>query len=142
MQNRATHHLAGMCIAMAVASANAQTADSMEQIFIAHPEKFSSEIIAAYRAKRIVPGMDPYLASRAGGAYQYRVEADPAKWATDYDPLRVIQAQAMHPDQSKIWMTFENSTQFPGQAGTRFKVTVEHGTVVAIEKISPASKAP
>lgn len=109
--------------------------DDMEKVFKDHPEKFSAEMIAAYRAHRIIEGMDPYLASKAGGAFQYRVDAD-HKWPKATDPLRIIFAQAMHPDDSKIWMTFENSTQFPAQGQVRFAVIVEHGVVTRIEPVA------
>lgn len=38
----------------------------------------------------------------------------------------------MHPDHSRIWMTFENDTQFPGQGRRRFSVYVEEGRVKTI----------
>lgn len=110
--------------------------DEMEKVFKDHPEKFSTEVVAAYRARRIVEGMDPYLASKAGGAFQYRVDPD-HKWSPATDPLRIIFAQAMHPDDSKIWMTFENSTQFPERGLVRFAATVEHGVVT---RIAPVGK--
>jgi hypothetical protein len=111
------------------------SSDPMEQVFMNHPEKFTPEIIAAYRRKQIVVGMDPYTAARAGGAYTYAVQAD-QRWPEGTDPQRVIYAQAMHPDHSHIRMTFMNATQFPDAGPTRFSIVVEHGRVTRIDKVA------
>jgi hypothetical protein len=113
----------------------------MEQVFMKYPEKFTPEIIAAYRRKQIVVGMDPYLAARAGGAYTYVVQAD-QRWPKGTDPQRVIYAQAMHPDDSHIRMNFMNATQFPDAGPTRFSVVVEHGRVTRIDKVVPLPATP
>jgi len=120
---------------MTIQNMKPDESDEMEKIFKDHPEKFTKEIIAAYRAKKIIPGMDPYIASRAGGQFQYRVDADPTIWPPATDPIRVIYGQARRPDASKIWMVFENETQFPEAGRTRFLVVVEHGMVIAVQKV-------
>jgi hypothetical protein len=112
-----------------------KAADDIETFFREHPGKFTEEVIAAYRSRRIIPGMDPYIAARAGGAFQYEVEADPSRWPSGSDPLNVIYSQARHPDASQIRMVFENATQFPATGRTRFLVIVEHGLVAKVEKI-------
>jgi hypothetical protein len=126
--------------ASSTATADAAS-DPMEQVFTKYPEKFTPEIIAAYRRKQIVVGMDPYLAARAGGAYTYDVQAD-QRWPQGTDPQRVIYAQATHPDDSHIRMTFMNATQFPDAGPTRFAVVVEHGRVTRIDKVAAPATAP
>jgi len=88
--------------------------------------------------QKIVIGMSPYEARLAGGAYSFKVQADPAVWPTDADPNLVIEKQAVHPDNSKIWLTFETATQFPVDGLARFTVYFEKGRVVSIEKIDSA----
>lgn len=122
-------------LSMNIQNMNPDESDEMEKIFKDHPQKFTEEIIAAYRAKKIIVGMDPYIASRVGGQFQYRVDADPSIWPAATDPIRVIYGQARHPDASKIWMVFENETQFPEAGRTRFLVVVEHGMVITVQKV-------
>ena len=41
----------------------------------------------------------------------------------------------MHPDDSKIWMTFQTATQYAGEGMQKFKVAFEKGRVVEIIKL-------
>lgn len=88
--------------------------------------------------QKIVVGMSPYEAKLAGGAFYYKVEHDPKAWPKDavVDPLAVIDKQSVSPDASKIWMTFENATQFPGEGKQRFEVYVTNGKVQEIKKLT------
>lgn len=127
--------LASLAMAIHAAPLSEQTIAGMRKAFEQYPEKFPPEVQRAFLARQVVVGMDPYTAHMAGGAFVYRVDADPVKWPGGGDPFRVMWAQSMHPDHSKIWMTFENDTQFAGEGVRRFVAVVEEGKVVRVEKI-------
>lgn len=95
------------------------------------PEKAQKGILA----QQVLLGMSPYEAKLAGGAFYYKVEADPTVWKDNADPLLVMDRQSIQPDKSKIWMTFENETQFPEKGKKRFSVYVEMGAVQEIKLI-------
>jgi hypothetical protein len=126
-----------LSMAAQAAPLSEQTIAGMRKAFEQYPDKFPAEVRRAFMAQQVVPGMDPYTAHMAGGAFFYRVDADPLKWPSGSDPFRVMWAQAMHPDHSKIWMTFENDTQFAGDGKQRFVAVVEEGKVVRVEKVQP-----
>jgi hypothetical protein len=86
--------------------------------------------------QKITIGMSPYEAKLAGGAFYYKVEADPKIFTGNADPLVVIDKQSIAPDESKIWMTFETETQFPGEGKQKFTVYFHHGKAQSIEKSS------
>jgi len=81
---------------------------------------------------KIVKGMNTVEAARAGGAYFFRVIADSEVWGEDADPYIVIKAQADKPDNSQIWMTFSNTTQFDTNKPESFQVEFKKGKVVNI----------
>lgn len=56
--------------------------------------------------------------------------------AANADPLRVIDKQSVAPDESKIWMTFETETQFPGAGRKKFRVFFERGRAAEIYEIN------
>ena len=85
---------------------------------------------------KIIPGMNTLEAAKAGGAYFFRVIADESVWGKDADPYLVIQAQAEHPDNSRIWMTFQNDTQYSGRGIQTFQVRFEKGLVVDIVNLT------
>ncbi len=97
--------------------------------------QISSDAQKAILEQKITLGMSPYEARLAGGAYFFKVEADPSVWPPNTDPNLVIAKQATHPDNSKIWLTFETATQFSNDGLTRFTVSFEKGRAVKIEKI-------
>ena len=82
--------------------------------------------------------MTPFEARLAGGAFAYKVVADKTKWSEQSDPLKVMWAQSMQPDNSEIWMIFNNSSQFLGDGKTQFRVYFERGRTVRIEKMKAA----
>ena len=84
--------------------------------------------------QKIVLGMTPYEAKLAGGAYFFHVKADPSVWMPNADPNIVISAQTAKPDNSKIWLTFETTTQFLDEGLSRFVVYFEQGKAINIEK--------
>ena len=63
-------------------------------------------------------------------------------WPAGTDPLRVMWAQTLHPDESKIRMTFRNDTQFPEEGIQSFSVDFINGKAVSINKAqsSPVNK--
>jgi len=80
-------------------------------------------------------GMTPFEAKLAGGAFAFKVVADAARWPTNSDPYKVMWAQSLLPDNSEIWMTFKNSTQFPDEPECMFRVHFRRGKVIEIEKV-------
>ena len=92
------------------------------------------EIKEAIKQKMVVNGMDTAQAAQAGGAYFFRVIADPKVWDEDIDPHIVIRAQVEKPDDSKIWMTFQNTTQFNTEKPQTFQVEFQRGRVIKITK--------
>lgn len=89
----------------------------------------------------ITLGMNPYEAHLARGAYAFRVIADPKYWKDDADPYHVvIQAQTLNPDDSQIWMTFQNETQYPNKELQAFQVTFQQGKVVDIQPLEKETK--
>jgi hypothetical protein len=86
--------------------------------------------------QRVLIGMSPYEAKLAGGAFHYKLQADPKVWPSGADPYVVMDRQSLKPDESKIWMSFQNDTQFPGEGEQRFSVFITNGRVQTIEKVS------
>jgi len=80
-------------------------------------------------------GMSPYEAKLAGGAFFFKVDADLKKWPANTPPLEVMWAQSTQPDDNKIWMTFENRTQYPGDDAVKFTVEFTQGVASNIIKI-------
>ena len=100
-------------------------------------ESIPKSMQEAILKQTVVLGMSPYEAKLAAGAFRYGVQADP-KWPPKTNPLDVIFAQSLHPDDSKIFMIFESATQFPGEGRVAFRVDFERGKAVKISK-NPAT---
>lgn len=90
------------------------------EIFRQFPGKIAPSIQEKILKQEVVIGMTPYDSYLAGGAFSYKVIADPAVWKGNVDPYQVMWAQSVKPDASQIWMTFENDTQFPNKKGKIF----------------------
>jgi hypothetical protein len=103
-------------------------------MFAQHPELFPEDRRKSILDGVVVIGMTPFEARLAGGAFAYKVVADKTKWPEHSDPLKVMWAQSMQADDSEIWMTFMNSTQFLGSNEAKFRVYFERGHAVRIEK--------
>lgn len=88
---------------------------------------------------QITLGMNTIEASLAGGAYFYRVIADEEVWDKDTDPTIIIKTQVTQPDNSQIWMTFQNTTQYPEKGVQTFQVEFQRGKVINIKNISKES---
>lgn len=84
---------------------------------------------------QIVIGMSPFEAKLAGGAFIFKVIADSTIWPDHADPLKVMWAQSIKPDNSKIWMTFKNHSQYPNENPRTFRVHFSKGKAIEIEKL-------
>jgi len=74
-------------------------------------------------------------ASAAGGAYLFEIDRDRAVWPSENaDPDRILAAQELHPDNSKIKLHFENRSQFGSADKTRFTVEFVRGRAVSIKR--------
>lgn len=104
------------------------------QVFQEHPDKIN----AAMKEKilmQIVEGMTPAEAFFAGGQFTYRIQADRKIWPAGTNPLDVMAAQILHPDDSEISMFFQNDTQFPEEGLKGFCVDFIKGRAVSIRKL-------
>ncbi|MCA3033075.1 MAG: hypothetical protein ACK5TD_00280 [bacterium] len=106
-----------------------------QTMFAQHPELFPEDRRQSILDGVVLIGMTPFEARLAGGAFAYKVVADKTKWPEQSDPLKVMWAQSMQADDSEIWMTFKNSSQFLGGNDTTFRVDFECGRAVKIEKL-------
>jgi hypothetical protein len=97
-------------------------------------DKMNPAMFESIYQQKIVVGMSPYEAKLAGGSYFFRVDADTDKWPSNADPYVVIARQELHPDNSKLWFTFRNKTQFDSGEPVAFTVYFEHGRVKSIQK--------
>ena len=107
--------------------------DKTKKMMLDNPEQFPKKIQQSIKEGKITKGMNTLQASLAGGAYFFRVIADPNIWEEDIDPNIVIKAQVTSPDNSQIWMSFQNSTQYKEKQS--FQVAFEQGEVISIKKI-------
>ncbi|ACA13139.1 hypothetical protein [Xylella fastidiosa] len=106
-----------------------------ESMFKEHPEIFPKERRSSILHGIILLGMTPFEAKLAGGAFFYKVTADTSRWPEHSDPMKVMWAQSIKPDNSEIWMTFKNAYQFPGEGDIPFRVHFKKGHAVNIEKL-------
>jgi len=104
------------------------------EVFEKYPNAVPSEIQQKVLAQQVCIGMDPYMARLAGGSCFFKVSADPKKWPLGVHPQHVMDAQSLHPDDSEIWLTFKNDTQYPNEGVVSFRTYIKHGRVVGIEK--------
>lgn len=105
-----------------------------EKIFKDEPSKVRQEMQKPILAQQIVIGMSPYEAYLAGGAFAFRVIADLDKWKVNEDPYNIMWAQSTHPDNSQIWMTFKNTSQFSTSIEAVFRVFFQNGKAIEIKK--------
>lgn len=88
----------------------------------------------------VVIGMTPYEAHHAGGAFFFKVIADPTCWGKNADPYQVMWAQSQRPDDSQIWMTFKNAVQYPEEGEQTFRIRFQRGKVVEIERLDNSNQ--
>src|SRR5262249_31914617 len=92
-----------------------------------------SDIKAAIKKKTVVLGMCPQQAFAAAGVPGlYMVEADKEKRKDKLPPPVIINAQCGNPDNSRIELSFRNSTQFGTNAV--FRVRFEKGRAVVTDQ--------
>lgn len=108
---------------------------NLKEIMEKTPDLFPKDIKEAILKEKVILGMSPYQAQLAGGSCSYMVEADSKVWGENPNPIKVIKAQTYNPDDSKIALTFKNSTQYSEETEQIFKVRFEKGRVVTIEKV-------
>lgn len=106
-----------------------------QNMFKQHPELFPEDRRQSILNGVVVLGMTPFEARLAGGAFTFKVVVDKSRWPSNADPYKVMWAQSMFPDDSEIWMTFRNSTQFVGLGDIQFRVYFEKGHAKYIEKL-------
>ena len=106
-----------------------------QTIFTQYPELFPEDRRSSILSGVVELGMTPFEAKLAGGAFAFKVIADTSKWPVNADPYNVMWAQSMFPDNSEIWMTFKNSSQFSGEDDALFRVHFEQGYAMKIEKL-------
>jgi hypothetical protein len=117
----------------------------LEKPFLATPrhadeqQRISPAIQQDILRHKITLGMTPHEARLAGGSFFFKVEADPLHWPQGSDPLIVIASQTTRPDDSKITLTFRNSTQFDSQEPVTFRVEVRKGRVADIVAVKTAA---
>jgi hypothetical protein len=109
--------------------------DYAQTMFAQHPELFSEARRKQILNGSIEIGMTPFEAKLAGGAFAYKVIADRSQWPEHSDPFKVMWAQSTLPDNSQIWMTFKNKTQFSGKSDCVFQVFFVHGKATKLEKL-------
>ena len=105
------------------------------EMFRQNPELYPAERRQPILDGKVVTGMKPFEARLAGGAFQYRVSADPAVWPPHTDPLKVMWAQSLQADESEIAMTFSNTTLFDTEQPVTFRVDFLHGDASRIERL-------
>lgn len=99
-----------------------------------NPNAYRSEFEEDIKRGEVVLGMTPFEAKLAGGAFYYKVQADPLVWDEHADPMQVMWSQTDNPDDSDIEMTFRNMTQNSG-IQTTFKVVFTRGLATSIIEI-------
>ncbi len=104
------------------------------QVFQEHPGKIDAAIKEKILIQQVVEGMIPYEAYLAGGQFSYKIQADRTLWPAGTDPFKVMGAQTLHPDESKISMFFQNDSQFPEEGLQSFRVDFIKGRAVSVSK--------
>lgn len=117
-------------------SAEEKRKEFVLKIFKEFPDKISAVMQEKILEGQVVLGMAPYEAHLAAGAFVFKVQADQKKWPPHSDPYSVMWAQSLHPDNSKIWMTFETKTQWPEKGLARVRVFFEKGRAMEIEELA------
>jgi hypothetical protein len=104
-------------------------------MFRQHPAYFPAQHREPILNGRVLPGMAPFEARLAGGAFVYHVTADRKVWPPGSDPIKVLWAQSDRPDDSRIVMRFNNATQFQDKKERPFVVLFQKGKAVEIKVI-------
>lgn len=117
----------------AQAAAEQQRVTLAQQVLTNQPDAVRDEFREAVLRGVVMPGMTPFEAKLAGGAFAYQVKVDSAVWPEKANPLAVLWAQRERPDASLIRMNFKNCTQFSTATATAFSVVFDHGRAKEIK---------
>jgi hypothetical protein len=106
--------------------------------YLATRPDLQGDFRSAIERGQIRIGMAPDEAAAAGGGAFSEVQQDLKVWPqSGTDPWRVLAAQRLHPDDSKITLTFRNTTQFETKTPVPFSVVFVRGRAARIERASP-----
>ncbi len=106
--------------------------------YLATRPDLQGDFRSAIERGQVMIGMAPDEAAAAGGGSFCEVQQDPKVWPqSGTDPWRVLAAQRLNPDDSKITLTFRNTTQFGTNTPVPFSVVFVRGRVARIERASP-----
>lgn len=97
-------------------------------------EYFRSEFREAILQKQVVKGMWPTEALLAGGGGSYRVNADEKVWSKNSNPMDVMRAQSLKPDNSQIEIVFFNCYQFAQNKHCKFTAFFTRGVCTDIKE--------
>lgn len=98
------------------------------------PEYYREEFRDDVECGKVVLGMWPTEALLAGGGGIFRVDADPLKWDSNYDPVIVMKSQCQFPDESKIEIDFQNHSQGGDKLIRKFTVQFVKGVAKTIKE--------
>ena len=103
--------------------------------YLSSRNDISPEFREAIKKGLVVVGMAPDEASVAGGANVFEIDRDRKVWPKEEtDPWRILRAQRLHPDDSKINLHFQNRTQYGTSDRVQFTVSFVHGRAVTIQR--------
>ena len=103
--------------------------------YLSSHNNVSYEVRAALEKGQVIKGMSLQEASIAGGPYISAIDRDRAVWPNENaDPWQILEAQQLHPDNSKINLLSQNVTQFNTQQRVQFTAVFARGRVVRIER--------
>lgn len=107
------------------------------RVLTERPQAVRAELRAEILRGKVLPGMTPYEANLAGGAFTFHVKPDETFWKPDSNPFNVMWGQTERPDDSVIRMTFRNRTQFDSPVPTVFSVQFTRGRAQEITREGP-----
>jgi hypothetical protein len=114
-----------------------ERAHAAKQYLATRPD-LQSDFRSAIERGQVMLGMAPDEAAAAGGGCFSEVQQDPKVWPqSGTDPWRVLAAQRLHPDDSKITLSFRNTTQFGTNTPVPFSVVFVRGRAARVERASP-----
>ena len=120
--------------AFACTANNTVTTNTYTQHYLSD-SKTSDSIKKAIRRGKVIEGMCPLQAIAAAGyPGPIYVKKDPTKWQGHVPPYVIVNAQCENPDASTIELMFTNETQYESGKPEVFRVRVQDGKVVLIDK--------
>ena len=127
--------IASACVLALACSNPDQQHRAAANEYLSSRNDISTEFRTAIENSQVLIGMSPEEASIAGGANIFDIDRDRTVWPKEEtDPWRILAAQRLHPDDSKIKLHFENKTQFGTSEKVRFTAIFVRGRVASIER--------